>query len=196
MFTHPIRLLVLSALSLVACGGSLNSSEPKSDQLPLSTCACKPIPAGACDALAVPEIGCSKGEIIQTCIQPECGRFAWKLDCKPVAAAFSGAWGGPHLELHVEADGRVNLDFDCATGQFGPVAVDGKGAFRIEGTRLQGTGVELPPGTPRPAAVPVVYSGQIDGENLTLLIARREPGSSQERYELTRGARGTLNRCL
>jgi hypothetical protein len=193
--TH-ITVLLLSTLSLQACGGIAQSGETKSDPEPLASCINRPIPAGACDALSIPKITCSRGNPVPTCTQPECGRFAWKVVCEPVAPTFDGIWGGPHVELQVQADGLVTLNFDCASGRFGPVVLDALGAFRVNGTRLAGSGVQLPPGAPRPTAVSVVYTGQITKETLTLFIASPEPGSSQERYELVRGARGTLNRCL
>jgi hypothetical protein len=46
-----------------------------------------------------------------------------------------GVWGGPHIQLTVDAEGGATVEMDCAHGAVkGPIAVGRDGRFHAPGT--------------------------------------------------------------
>jgi len=103
-----------------------------------------------------------------------------------------GVWGGRGARLEVTAEGG-EVEFDCAHGAMGPLELDDEGRFEVEGTHtLEGPGpVRLPGPPPEPA----LYTGELDGDELTLSV-ELESGAVAGPYALTRGQAGRLLKCL
>jgi hypothetical protein len=105
-----------------------------------------------------------------------------------------GSWGGDHVGLEVaQADAQV--EFDCARGTLeGPLRLDSRGRFDVNGTYVQERGGPEREGEER--GRPARYSGTCDGRTLTLTIRLTEPKQTLGPYRLTRGATPSLRKCL
>ena len=114
-----------------------------------------------------------------------------RVTAAPQGTALTGTWGGKHVQLSVDANG-ASLDFDCASGSFGPVTLDAHGGFTAQGTFLRGSGVQPPPGLePKPESV--TYQGKVTGHKLALDIVTAS-GTSSYQLELNKPAQ--IFRCL
>lgn len=105
----------------------------------------------------------------------------------------TGRWSGPHVTLTLGGNGGT-LEYDCAHGTIGPLAVGPKGNFTAIGTHTPEHG-----GPVRADEVPPVlmarYSGKLSGDRLSLL-GRVDNGMLLGPFDLRRGAEPMLTRCL
>jgi hypothetical protein len=102
-----------------------------------------------------------------------------------------GNWGGEQVVLMVGADKAV-LRLGCAEGEFPvPVRLDDHGKFSNSGLYTPYSGGPSPAGGER--AVTAEYQGKVDGSRLTLTVRH---GASTDTYQLTRGVRSKVIRCL
>lgn len=116
--------------------------------------------------------------------------------CQSLPAAsvpLVGRWSGPHASLELGPAGGT-IEYDCAQGTIGPLAIAPGGAFVARGTHTPGHG-----GPVRADEVPAVfaarYSGSIHGDRMTLQ-GRVDNGVLLGPFELRRGAEPMLTRCL
>ena len=105
-----------------------------------------------------------------------------------------GAWGEPGVRMWVNGDG-VAIEADCAHGRIdGPVFLDTQGRFA-------GAGTWSFEGGPAPAGGflehPVRFSGQVENDQLTLIVRFLHQAVSDEiRLTATRGLFPQLDKCL
>ena len=111
----------------------------------------------------------------------------------PQPAPLAGEWGGTHVGLGLGPAGGT-LDYDCAHGTIGPLAVGAGGRFTAEGTHSPGTGGPERVGQVLPS-FRATYSGTVRGDRMTL-HGRLETGVQLGPFELHRGAEPILLRCL
>ena len=111
----------------------------------------------------------------------------------PAPASLAGQWGGTHIGLRLGPAGGT-LEYDCAEGTIGPLAIGPGGRFTAAGMHTPGTG-----GPDRVGVVPpsfrTTYSGTVRGDRMTLQGAV-ETGVRLGPFELRRGAEPMLMRCL
>lgn len=105
-----------------------------------------------------------------------------------------GEWGEPGLRIRVDGAG-VAIEADCAHGRIdGPVFLDTQGRF-------SGAGTWSFEGGPAPAGGfpehPVRFSGQVEGDELTLIVRFLHQAVSDDiRLTATRGRFPPLDKCL
>lgn len=106
----------------------------------------------------------------------------------------SGLWGGQGISMEV-TDSGANLDFDCASGTITePIAPDSAGKFSAKGLFARHR-----PGPTREGedteGQPAIYSGVLDGENMTLTITLAQKSEKAGDFTLTHGKMGRIRRC-
>jgi len=106
----------------------------------------------------------------------------------------SGLWGGQGISMEV-SDSGATLDFDCASGSITePIAPDSAGKFSVKGRFAR-----QHPGPTREdennAGEPAIYSGVVDGENLTLTITLTKNSEKAGSFTLAHGKIGRIRRC-
>jgi hypothetical protein len=110
----------------------------------------------------------------------------------PPAVLLPGTYGGQDAQLTVTNEGG-SFEFDCAAGAFqGVPEIPPGGFFTVAGTLTQGTGVESP--TP-PAPMPVTYSFQVSGANVTVTIEGLPGGGDAPTFSLVRDQAATIFHC-
>ena len=111
----------------------------------------------------------------------------------PVQEASGTVWGGEHVEMELTKTGAT-LEFDCATGTISkPLAPDAQGKFQVSGTLTrEGPGPTMREGRP---AIPVIYSGSIQGESMHLEIVAANSKDKIDEFDLVRGKPGHLLKC-
>lgn len=105
----------------------------------------------------------------------------------------AGEWGGTHVALHLGAGGGT-LEYDCAGGTIGPLAIGLGGAFTAEGTHTPEAGGPIREGQVFPRWR-TTYSGVVRGDRMTLR-GSIETGVELGPFELRRGAEPMLMKCL
>jgi len=107
-------------------------------------------------------------------------------------AVTKGTWAGDHIVLEVsESDAKVELD--CAHGEVTqPVKIDKQGNFKVSGTFTAEHGGPVRRDE-NPESAPVTYSGQVNGDTMTLTITRGEEKLGD--FTLTRGGQPHLMKC-
>jgi hypothetical protein len=106
----------------------------------------------------------------------------------------SGQWGGPHISLVLEG-GLGTIEYDCASGTIDtPVIPAPDGGFAARGTHRPGQGGPIRVGQIF-ISHQANYAGKIDKDHMTLGV-QLEDGTTLGPFELTRGAQGSLTRCL
>ena len=121
---------------------------------------------------------------------------AMLASCAPLpgpSGPLTGQWGGVHVGLQLSAAGGT-LDYDCANGTIGPVALSADGKFAAEGMHTPGHGGPAREGEVLPA-YRTQYSGRVSGDRMTLQ-GRVENGVLLGPFQLRRGAEPQLFRCL
>ena len=106
----------------------------------------------------------------------------------------SGLWGGQGISMEV-SDSGATLDFDCASGSITePIAPDSSGKFSAKGRFARQR-----PGPTREdennAGEPAIYSGVVEGENLTLTITLTKNSEKVGSFTLAHGKIGRIRRC-
>jgi hypothetical protein len=113
----------------------------------------------------------------------------------PVAQKkLTGEWGGQGISMVVTEAGAT-LDFDCATGTITEVIVpDSDGKFSVKGLFARQR-----PGPTREGddneGQPAVYSGAVEGENLTLTITLERNNEKAGTFKLVHGKPARIRRC-
>jgi len=106
-----------------------------------------------------------------------------------------GAWGGVHVSMHVNATG-ARLEYDCGEGVIEEsLRPDAAGRFTAAGTHTPGHGGPIREGEILPA-VRARYDGQVESEEMSLLVTLTETGDRLGPFRLRRGSSGLLVRCL
>jgi hypothetical protein len=105
----------------------------------------------------------------------------------------SGLWGGQGISMEV-TDSGATLDFDCASGAITEAIVpDSAGKFSAKGRFARQR-----PGPTREGedeGQPAVYSGVVNGENLTLTITLAKNSEKVGDFRLAHGKMGRIRRC-
>jgi hypothetical protein len=103
-----------------------------------------------------------------------------------------GQWGGNGALLTVEG-ASATIQFDCAEGTLnGPLTIDDRRRFAVEGSFVRGRGGPVPEDPPPPE--PAKYSGQLTRDTLALTV--RVGDEEFGTFTLTRGRTARLRRCL
>ena len=105
-----------------------------------------------------------------------------------------GNWGGEHINVTVNDD-AASIEYDCAHGTIkGPLATDGNGNFKLEGTHS----VERGGPTRRDDSTsgrPAIYTGSIKGGVMTLTVRFAEGDETIGTFTLTHGKAGKIFKC-
>ena len=113
----------------------------------------------------------------------------------PTPVIALGPWGGSHVSLDVTSTG-ARLEYDCAAGVIEePLRPDADGRFTARGTHTPGHGGPIREGEIL-SAVPARYDGQVESEEMSLLVTLTETGVKLGPFQLRRGSAGLLVRCL
>ena len=107
----------------------------------------------------------------------------------------SGVWGGQGISMEV-TDSGASLDFDCASGAITePIVPDSAGKFSAKGRFARHR-----PGPTREGddteGQAAIYSGMLDGENMTLTITLAQNKEKAGSFTLAHGKTGRIRRCL
>jgi hypothetical protein len=111
------------------------------------------------------------------------------------AAVVEGQWGAAHVSLLADAEGGT-LEYDCAIGTIDAALVlDADGSFDVPGTHTRGTGgpAHL---DQRPDTHPARYEGRLSKDTLTLTVTLTDTGDVIGPFNLVRGERGVIYKCL
>jgi hypothetical protein len=111
----------------------------------------------------------------------------------PAPSALAGDWGGVHVALRLGEAGGT-LEYDCANGTIGPLAIASGGRFTATGTHTPEAGGPVREGQVFPRWR-TTYSGTVLGERMTL-EGDIETGVKLGPFELRRGAEPMLMKCL
>ena len=118
-----------------------------------------------------------------------------------------GSWGGQGIVLEVTETGAT-LEYSCANGTVDQkFELDQEGRFDLKGTQQSETGgatrattanESRPTGLQKPGAnrTQVRYTGQVQGQTMTLTVTLSDTGQNLGTFILTRGAPGRLRKCL
>jgi hypothetical protein len=108
-------------------------------------------------------------------------------------APLAGEWGGRHVKASLSATGGM-VELECASVELSrAIAPDRSGRFTVQGLLERAIG---PKRVDRPLASPVSVSGQVNGDQLVLVI-RMNGGTTPRRYQLRRNQPPVeLYRCL
>jgi hypothetical protein len=106
----------------------------------------------------------------------------------------SGQWGGQGISMEV-TDSGATLDFDCASGNITEaIAPANNGKFSAKGRFARQR-----PGPTREEddteGQPAIYTGVVDGENLTLTITLVKNNEKIGDFTLGHGKMGRIRRC-
>jgi hypothetical protein len=107
----------------------------------------------------------------------------------------TGTWGGVHLQANLTESGGT-LEYDCAAGTISSALVpDERGRVSVTGIHSPGHGGpvrqdEVPP------RLPARYDGVVRGDRLTLTVTLTDTNEQIGTFDLTRGAPGSVFRCL
>ena len=106
----------------------------------------------------------------------------------------SGLWGGQGISMEV-TDSGASLDFDCASGAITePIVPDSAGKFSAKGRFARQR-----PGPTREGedteGQPAIYSGMLNGENMTLTITLVQKSEKAGNFTLSHGKMGRIRRC-
>ncbi|MBL7976924.1 MAG: hypothetical protein JNN12_01190 [Bacteroidetes Order II. Incertae sedis bacterium] len=105
-----------------------------------------------------------------------------------------GEWGSPQLALIVTQTGAI-MEFGCATGTLDkPIKADKNGQFSVSGTYTPGSGVPPPEGYV-PPVYPIIATGKISGQTMTLTIMRTDQPSEIGRFIVSKGTPAKLQKC-
>jgi hypothetical protein len=118
-----------------------------------------------------------------------------------------GSWGGQGIVLNVTENGAT-IEYSCANGAVDQkFELDQEGRFDLKGGQQTETGgatqattanERRPTDLQKPGAnrTQVRYTGQVQGQTMTLTVTRSDTGQNLGTFILTRGAPGRLRKCL
>ncbi len=108
--------------------------------------------------------------------------------------AQTGMWGGERVRLQVTEAGAT-IEYDCGHGSIDqPLVADANGKFDLTGTH-----VKERPGPQREGesnSHPASYTGQINGDKLTLNVTLKDTKERIGTFTLTRGRGVRIVKCL
>ncbi len=103
----------------------------------------------------------------------------------------AGDWGGRHVRMEVSPEGAL-LEFDFAKGRIArPIALDSEGRFSAKG-ELAREGFGPRDEDEEPMRRAAVYSGAVEGDEMTLNVTLTETNEQVGLFTLTRGSRGRV----
>lgn len=106
----------------------------------------------------------------------------------------TGAWGGPHIGLVLDASGGT-IEYDCAAGRLTePLIPQPSGEFEVQGTHTPGHGGPAIEGEVLPT-YRARFTGRVRGDRMTM-AGRVENGVPLGPFTLRRGAEPGILRCL
>ncbi|HEX8284115.1 MAG TPA: hypothetical protein VF588_12200 [Pyrinomonadaceae bacterium] len=109
-------------------------------------------------------------------------------------ALLPGVWGGEHIRFEVTEGGAV-IEYDCAHGTVeGPVVVDRRGRFSVEGTHHEERGGPSRPGDDA-AGYRVRLSGVVGGSLMKLTVTRAGTRKVVGRFSLARDREANVVKC-
>jgi hypothetical protein len=88
----------------------------------------------------------------------------------------------------------AEVEFDCAHGKLGRLALDAGGGFDVAGTFTRERGGPVR-SDEEAEELPARYSGKVEGEKMTLRVVAEGVGETLN-FTLTRGNAGRLRKCL
>ena len=107
----------------------------------------------------------------------------------------SGIWGGDHIQLNIESAGATT-EYDCAHGTIDqPIDLDAKGRFSTTGTHVFEHGGPVREGE-KPNTHPARYTGQVNGEAMSLTVTLIDSGQDVGTFALKRDVSPRLHKCL
>jgi hypothetical protein len=105
----------------------------------------------------------------------------------------NGSWGGDHMMLSVTDDGAA-LEFACANGQIKePLVLDSKGWFDVAGVYVQEHPGPVRLGEDNNQSAR--YTGNVDGEVLTLTIKLSNSGETVGPFTFNLGKKTRIFKC-
>jgi hypothetical protein len=107
----------------------------------------------------------------------------------------TGSWGGQGISMEI-VDSGATLNFDCAHGTISEaIGIDSNGKFEVKGLFTKERGGPIREGESNEGS-PAIYSGVVDGENLTLTITL--PGNQEKvgTFTLGHGKTPRIRRCM
>ena len=105
-----------------------------------------------------------------------------------------GIWGGEHVRLEV-TDKGATAEYDCATSTIDePIILKDDGSFEAKGKfKSERSGPVTREDEDN--SFPVLYTGSVVEDQLTLTIASADKKQAIGTYTLTRGSEGRLMKC-
>ena len=115
-----------------------------------------------------------------------------------------GAWGGESILIVTTAGARLDWSdlsgapeiIRCRSASIGPIRLDSRGRFQVEGTLWEAVGYAFPGGLAETLSgtAPATFAGMVSNGRMILYIARADvPTIGPE--ELVLGRRATSTRC-
>ena len=105
-----------------------------------------------------------------------------------------GTWGGEHIRMVVSAKG-ASIEYDCAHGSIvGRLTLDAERKFNATGAHMREGPGPIRMGVPR-ASRPAVFSGQVNGDEMSLTVTLTDEKQSLGDFTLRRGSEGHLRKC-
>jgi hypothetical protein len=105
-----------------------------------------------------------------------------------------GVWGGDHIRLEV-GDTSSTIEYDCANGTIsGALKLDNHGRFRARGTHVREHGGPMR-NDETPVNHPADYSGNVNGNQMTLTVSLTDSSERVGTFTLVRGIEGNLVKC-
>src|SRR5215471_19151864 len=106
----------------------------------------------------------------------------------------AGRWGGQHISLEVLAKG-AKIEYDCAHGTIDEsIVLDRKGRFNVSGKHFPERGGPSRQG--QPSGYPVTFSGEVNGQTMTLTLRNGSNPEDISTFTLVHGAQPKLVKCL
>jgi hypothetical protein len=123
-----------------------------------------------------------------------------QLEALPIQ---QGVWSGQGIQMVISEESS-SIQLSCASGLIsGPLVLSSSGSFQANGIYSSGVmGVVANPlggsgnGSSSNQSQPVVYSGVIDNNNLTLKITFSDSSQVVQTYQLQYGSGGALAICM
>ncbi|HEV2764008.1 MAG TPA: hypothetical protein VGV38_13580 [Pyrinomonadaceae bacterium] len=107
----------------------------------------------------------------------------------------AGTWGGRSVRLTVTDGGNAAVEFDCAHGTLKELQLDAGGSFDVAGTFVAEGGPAREDEGEQPKGKPARYSGQVEGDRMTLRVRLEGSDVRLPSFTLTRGEQGSLTKC-
>lgn len=105
-----------------------------------------------------------------------------------------GTWGGEHIRMLVSAKG-ASIEYDCAQGSIvGRLTLDAERKFNATGAHMREGPGPIRMGVDR-ASRPAAFSGQVNGDEMSLTVTLTDEKQSIGDFTLRRGSEGRLRKC-